>query len=179
MSEDKPSIGGEELLAVGKVLRPHGIRGALVVEPMTDWPERFSKGAKLLLERTPGRLEEVTVASGATHKGRILLALEGVCDRNGSEALRGCHLFIHPRDAFPLGEGEYWVHELVGLEVEDPRGEELGLVADVLCRRAQDLLTVRREDGTEFGIPFVERFVKEVDVERGVVKVELPEGMGP
>ena len=179
MSEEIPSTGGEELLAVGKIMRPHGIRGALVVEPMTDWPERFSQGAKLLLERAPGRLEEVTVASGAAHKGRALLVLEGLGDRSGAEALRGCYLLIRPRDAFPLGEGEYWAHELVGLDVAGPRGEELGVVADVLCRRAQDLLMVRGEDGTEFGIPFVEQFVKEVDVERGVMKVELPEGMGP
>lgn len=177
MSGETPVTGGEELLAVGKIVRPHGIRGALVVEPLTDWPERFSPGAKMLLERAGGGHEEVTVASGAMHKGRLLVTLEGLSDRDGAEALRGLYLSIRPCDASPLGEGEYWAHELIGLRVAGPGGEDLGEVADVLCREAQDLLTVRRGDGTEFGVPFVKEFVKEVDMERKVIRVELPEGM--
>lgn len=179
MNDESRAPQGEELLAVGKIVRPHGIRGALVVEPMTDWPERFSSGEKLVLEKSDGEQVEVTVGSGGMHKGRLLVTLEGINDRDEAEELRGLYLLIHPCDAHPLDEGEYWAHELVGMSVSKADGPELGRVSEVHCRAAQDLLTVRREDGTEFGVPFVKEFVKEVDMKSKTITVDLPEGMEP
>jgi len=178
IDENKMS-GGESLLAVGKILRPHGIRGALVVEPLTDWPDRFSAGNKLLLEKAEGNYVEVTVESGGPHKGRYLVALDGVEDREGAEALKGLFLMIRAEDASPLAEDEFWAHELVGMEVVQEGGEKLGEVAEVLLRNAQDLLVVEALDGSEFSIPFVKEFIAEVDVENRSIKVTLMEGMAP
>jgi 16S rRNA processing protein RimM len=179
LSEDELLPGGEGLLAVGKILRPHGIRGALVVEALTDRPERFSPGGRLLLERGEGRFEEVEVVTGGPHKGRYLVALEGVVDRDAAEALRGRYLMIAECDASPLAEGEYWAHDLVGMRVVDAGGKALGVVDEVLCREAQDLLLVKAEGGGEFSVPFVKQFVKGVDVDAREVTVELMEGMAP
>lgn len=179
MSEETSAPAGSELLAVGKILRPHGIRGALVVEPLTDWPERFVAGAKMLMETPKGELVDVTVESASLHKGRYLVTIEGTSDRDGSEALRGLFLMIRACDAAPLGEGEYWAHELVGMKVVDEAGQSLGEVAEVFCREAQDLLVVAGPDETEFGIPFVKEFVREVDMPSKTITVDLPEGMEP
>lgn len=177
MRQDDTGRGGD-LLAVGKILRPHGIRGALVVEPLTDWPaERFAPGSRLLLEATPGGRREVAVTSRTPHKGRVLITLEGVSDRNEAEKLKGAFLMLPARLASRLGEGEYWVHDLVGIELHDPSGRALGAVEDVICREAQDLLVVREPGGREVGIPFVSQFVKSVNLDRRVMTVELPEGL--
>jgi 16S rRNA processing protein RimM len=179
LSEKASGPGGEGLLAVGKILRPHGIRGALVVEALTDWPERFAPGARMLLEMEPSDHREVTVVTGGPHKGRLLVALEGVCSIEDAEKLRGKYLMIEACDAAALGEGEYWAHELVGMKLQDEAGKTLGEVADVLCREAQDMLVAEAPDGSEFSVPMVAEFIKDVDVEKRVITVSLLEGMAP
>jgi 16S rRNA processing protein RimM len=179
LSDRESEPGGEGLLAVGKILRPHGIRGALVVEALSDWPERFSAGSRMLLEHGPSEYREVTLASGGPHKGRLLVTLEGVCDIDAAERLRGKYLMIPACDASPLAQGEYWAHDLIGMKVNDEAGNELGVVSDVLCREAQDLLVAEAGDGAEFSVPLVEEFIVEVDLEKRVITVSLLEGMAP
>jgi 16S rRNA processing protein RimM len=169
LSEKASGPGGEGLLAVGKILRPHGIRGALVVEALTDWPERFAPGARMLLEMEPSDHREVTVVTGGPHKGRLLVALEGVCSIEDAEKLRGKYLMIEACDAA----------ELVGMKLQDEAGKTLGEVADVLCREAQDMLVAEAPDGSEFSVPMVAEFIKDVDVEKRVITVSLLEGMAP
>lgn len=179
MSDSSAEPGGEGLLVVGRIIRPHGIRGAVIVEAESDWPDRFSAGSSLLLETAPGRYDRVVVESTSTHKGRLLMSLRGVTDRNSAGGLKGRNLFIHACDAAPLEDGEYWAHELVGMSVADKDGRELGKVTDVICRAAQDLLVLVDGAGVEFQIPFVEEFVREVDAGRKVITVKVIEGMVP
>jgi len=168
-----------DLLAVGRILRPHGIRGALVVESLTDWDGRFVAGAKMLLEKGPGQLREVTLTAAAPHAGRLLVSIDGLCDRDGADEMRGLYLMVPAGEAAPLGEGEYWAHDLVGMQVVDAGGRRLGEVAEVICREAQDLLVATSQEGAEFGVPFVAEFIKCVDVEARTITVELLQGMGP
>jgi 16S rRNA processing protein RimM len=177
---EQESEPGEDLLAVGRIMRPHGIRGALVVESLSDWPaERFAPGARLMLQTAPGRLRDITVVSGSAHKGRMLVTLEGVDDRESAEQLKGMFLMLPASEAAHLGEGEYWAHELVDMDVVDSEAGALGRVEDVLCREAQDLLMVRQAGGGEFGIPLVSEFIKGVDLQGRKITVRLPEGMAP
>ncbi|MBK5092886.1 MAG: hypothetical protein JJE48_05145, partial [Actinobacteria bacterium] len=102
--------GEAELLVVGRIDRPHGVRGAVIVAGMSDWPGRFSPGGRFLLEAAPSRFEDVTIRSCSSYKGRLLVSLSGIDDRDSAEVLRGCLLFIPAVEAVPLGEGEYWIH---------------------------------------------------------------------
>lgn len=170
---------GEDLLVVGRIVRPHGIRGAVIVRVESDWPERFSEGAVLLMERAPGRHERVAVASATPHKGDMLVYLTGVVDRDAAEKLKGRLLSIRACDAAPLAEGEYWAHDLVGMRVVEEDGRPLGEIRDVLCRPAQDLLVVRGEGGEEYQVPFVEEFVKRVDAPARVITLRVIDGMVP
>jgi 16S rRNA processing protein RimM len=168
-------------LVVGRVLRPHGVRGELTVEVLSDAPDRFSPGAELAAGDPdgPGPLRPVTVTAARLHLGRLLLRLEGVEDRDAAGGLRGAWLSIPAEAARPLADDEYWPHQLVGLAVVDRQGRERGRVADVLPGAAHDLLAVALPAGGSALVPAVAALVT-VELEAGRVLVDdLPGLLDP
>ena len=171
------------VLAVGRIGKPHGVRGEVTVEVRTDEPERrFAPGAALsvLAPRRPADAAEppqalprqVEVESVRWHQGRMLLRLIGVADRNAAEALRGVVLQVEvDRDEAPADPEEFYDHQLEGLRVEDLEGRRLGEVAAVQHPGAQDLLVVRTPDGREALVPFVAALVPQVDLAAGRIVV--------
>jgi 16S rRNA processing protein RimM len=173
-------------LVVGRVLRPHGVRGELAVEVLSDAPDRFSPGAELGAGDPDGdrALRPVTVTAARLHLGRLLLRLEGVEDRDAAEELRGALLSIPMAAARPLAADEFWPHQLVGLAVVDRQGRRRGKVADVLPGTAHDLLAVALPGGERRLVPAVAALVT-VELEAGRVLVDAlpglldaPEGSG-
>ena len=125
------------MLEVGRVVKPHGIRGEVAVEAITNRPEaRFVAGSVLSSDRGP-----LEVLSGRPHQGRWLVTFSGVADRNGAEALRGLVLRAEPLDE----EGALWVHELIGAEVVGVDGRSHGVVEAVEANPASDLLVLTGE----------------------------------
>ncbi len=149
-------------LEVGRVGRAHGLRGEVVVTPVTNISERFAPGSTLWVDGRP-----LVIASARPNQHRFVIRFEGVDDREGADALRSKIV-----EAEPLAEppaGELWVHELIGSEVRDRAGVTLGRVAAVEANPAHDLLVL---DGGAL-VPMV--FV--VSAEPGVVVVDPPEGL--
>lgn len=180
------------LLVVGRIGKPHGIRGEVTVEVRTDEPEaRFAPGSVLTTEpgaRTaapaPGPgvpyqiPEQLTVAAARWHQGRLLVAFEGVLDRNVAEALRGTLLGVDSATVeAPEDPDEFHDHQLVGLAVVTPSGEHLGEVARIEHAPASDLLVLRRPEGRTALIPFVRAIVPQVDLAGGRVVVDPPGGL--
>ena len=168
-------------LVVGRVLRPHGIKGELSVEVLTDAPERFAAGAELGVGDPDGPepLRTAVVAASRRHQGRLLLCLEGVDDRDAADRYRGAWLSIPVTEARPLEPDEFWPHQLVGLAVVDHQGRERGRVADVLPGAAHDLLSVELPGGTSVLVPAVSALVT-VELDAGRVLVEAVPGLlGP
>jgi 16S rRNA processing protein RimM len=163
---------------VGRVVRPHGLRGEVVVEVLSDAPERFSPGAKLAAgdPDTPASLRDLQVEASRLHLGRMLLRLAGLADRDAVEPLRGLLLSIPFEDARGLAADEFWPHQLVGLKVVDPDGRERGVVVDVLPGAAHDLLQVRRPDGESVLVPSVAALVT-VELEAGRLVVRPLAGL--
>jgi 16S rRNA processing protein RimM len=125
--------------------------------------------------RVPG---ELTVESARWHQGRLLVAFEGVLDRNVAEALRGTLVGVDSADiASPEDPEEFHDHQLVGLAVVTPAGERLGEVARIDHAPASDLLVLRRPEGRTALIPFVKAIVPEVDLAGGRVVVDPPGGL--
>ena len=168
---------------VGRIGRPHGIRGEVVIGVRTDEPDlRFAVGATL---DAPERADEpaggaqLTVASARWHSGQLLVAFAGITDRTAAAERTGRWLTV---DATQLPEivdpDEFRDHELIGLSVRTCAGDPVGIVADVL-HYGQDLLVVRRTDGQEGEslVPFVKAIVPEVDVPGGVVVIDPPPGL--
>ncbi|SCF19969.1 16S rRNA processing protein RimM [Micromonospora matsumotoense] len=194
------------LLIIGRIGKPHGLRGEVTVEVRTDEPEaRFAPGAVLSTEpgatpRTglprearastpepaatpePGVAyevpDELTIEAARWHQGRMLVAFEGVLDRETAEALRGTLIGVDSASvAAPEDPEEFHDHQLVGLAVVTPAGEHLGEVVKIDHAPASDLLVLRRPQGGTALIPFVKAIVPEVDLAGGRVVVDPPAGL--
>ncbi|MEV6372260.1 ribosome maturation factor RimM [Micromonospora musae] len=216
------------LLIVGRIGKPHGIRGEVTVEVRTDEPDaRFAPGSVLrtepgatpravpsegrVLRTEPGatpravpsegrvlRTEpganrtspdagpgvpfrvpaELVIESARWHQGRLLVAFEGVLDRDVAEALRDTLVGVDRSEvAAPEDPEEFNDHQLVGLSVVTPTGERLGEVARIDHAPSSDLLVLRRPEGKTALIPFVKAIVPEVDLANGRVVVDPPGGL--
>ncbi len=167
---------------VGRIGRPHGIRGEVVIGVRTDEPDlRFAVGATLdATERADEPASaQLTVAAVRWHSGQLLVAFAGVTDRTAAAELTGRWLSVDSSQLPEIGDpDEFRDHELIGLSVRTCTGDPVGVVADVL-HYGQDLLVVRRTDGQEGEslVPFVKAIVPEVDVQGGVVVIDPPPGL--
>ncbi len=167
-------------VVVGRIGKPHGIRGEVTIDVRTDEPDRrFALGARLRAEAPRGsasRLTEVTVTRTRWHQGVLLAGFEEIPDRNAAEAARGLvlHVTLDPA-ALPEDPDEYYDHQLVGLAAHDEDGRFLGEVVALVHGGAQDLLTVRTPEGRQALVPFVKALVPEVDLDaRRVVIADRP-----
>lgn len=160
-------------LVIGRIAVPHGVKGEVEAEILTDFPDRFS----LLKTVYLGEELEAYVLQGHRHKkGRLILKLAGCDDRNQAAMLRGRLIYVPIEEAMPLQEDEYYVYEIVGLEVWTAGGEFLGRVDDILFTGSNDVYVVRDGD-EEMLIPAISSAVKEVDMDRGRLIVHLMEGL--
>jgi 16S rRNA processing protein RimM len=168
-------------IAVGKVLRPHGVRGELRVEIITGHPERLGRHAYFYLAspESPEVAQRYAVERLRKHKtGLLLLKLGGCDDRNAAEELRGMLVQIPIEEAVPLEEGEYYHFQLLGVRVETEAGKFLGQVVEVLETGANHVYVLDGPHG-EVLLPAVEDTVRELDLElkRMVVRL-LPGTLG-
>jgi 16S rRNA processing protein RimM len=188
-SRDRGGSGAAETpepryLLVGRVSRPHGVRGELRVEIITDYPERLSEHTHFYLAHpgSPTTVRRFPAEKVRIHRDVALLKLVGCDDRNAADELRGLLVQIPVEEAVPLEEGEYYLYQLIGVQVETEDGEGLGKVVDVIETGANDVYVVRGPRG-EVLLPAIEDVVLGLDLEskRMVVRLLaglLPEGPG-
>ncbi|WP_104524996.1 ribosome maturation factor RimM [Blastococcus atacamensis] len=170
-----------DTVVVGRIGRPHGVRGLATIEVRTDDPDlRFTPGAVMLTE--PAERGPLTVVDKRWHSGTLLLQLADpsgavFSTREDVDALRNTLLLVPVVDLPEIEEPDsYYDHQLVGLAARLPDGSPIGQVIAVR-HEAQDLLVVRRIEGGEALIPFVSAIVPTVDVAGGFVVVDPPEGL--
>ena len=163
-------------LQVARIGKPHGIRGEVTVQVLTDAPgDRFVPGTELTVE--PASKGPLTVLSARWNKDILLLGFEEVADRNGAEELRGAKLFIDTETVDEDDDDEGWYeHELVGLQAR-VGDDVVGTVSGLRTLTVQDLLVVEGTGGEEILVPFVEAIVPEVNVDGGYVLLTPPEGL--
>jgi 16S rRNA processing protein RimM len=171
-----PQEPGDIEVVVGRIGKPHGIRGEVTLDVRTDEPDRrFAPGTTLRAAAPAGadrRPSALTVARARWHQSTLLVTFEELADRNAAEAARGTVLYATiGHDESPDDPDEYYDHQLVGLDVVDLDGTPLGTVKALVHGSAQDLLTVRTPDGRDALVPFVTALVPEVDLVAGRVVV--------
>jgi 16S rRNA processing protein RimM len=171
-----PRNPSTDTVVVGRIGRPHGVRGEVTVEVRTDDPDlRFVPGA--VLRTDPAERGPITIAGVHWHSGTLLLRLEGVDSREAAEAVRNTELLVDVADLPEIEDPDsFYDHQLVGLTARLPDDSELGTVTAVR-HEAQDLLVVRRAEGGDVLIPFVSAIVPTVDLAGGFVVVDPPEGL--
>ena len=161
-------------LAVGRVLRPHGVRGELKVGKLTTHPEHMSDVETIYVgrDKRPYRLLGVR-----SHKKAMLMKLEGVAGREEAEDFRGELIYVSLGDAVPLETDEYYEHQIVGLQVETDTGERLGEIVETLTLPgANEVLIVHGPRG-ELLIPVTEEVVVGFDLEEGRILVHPLPGL--
>jgi 16S rRNA processing protein RimM len=161
-------------VVVGRLARAHGVRGLVRIDVRTDEPDRrFADGATFATERGP-----LTLLSTRWHGSALLARFEGVDDRAAADALRGVLLEVEiADDERPDDPEEYYDHQLVGLAVQDVRGDPRGVVSEVLHLPGQDLLAVVDPEDQERLVPFVRDLVTAVDLDRRVLVIDDPPGL--
>jgi 16S rRNA processing protein RimM len=167
-------VDGEvRFLAIGRIVAPRGVRGELRVEIESDDPNRFLALQTVYLgeEHRPFR-----VRGARLHQGRALLVLAGIADRNAAEAWRGAYVYVAIEDALPLGENEYYHHQIVGLQAVTEEGEALGRVSEVLITGANDVYVIQGPRG-EILLPAFEDVILAIDLPQGRMVVRIPEGL--
>jgi 16S rRNA processing protein RimM len=161
-------------VVVGRIGRPHGVRGRVTV--VAAHSGRFQPGARFVTdEAEPRPLVVQTVGRHA--KGALILGFEGITDRSAAEELRGANLTIPHSARRQLEEEEFWPEELEGLEVRSPEGARLGWVRGVVFGEAQDRLVLELVEGRNVEVPFVDELVREVRIEEGFLVIEPIEGL--
>ncbi|MGL5810472.1 MAG: ribosome maturation factor RimM [Nocardioides sp.] len=163
---------------VGRIAKAHGLRGEVVIDVRTDEPEsRFVPGVRFRCERTPGKGSATAPPGGLTlvaarWHGNVLLArFAEAADRTAAEPLRGLRLHLEiPADQTPADPDEFYDHQLIGLIAYDLGGAPIGELTSI-SHGAQDLLTIRTEDGRDALVPFVRALVPEVDIAAGRIVI--------
>jgi 16S rRNA processing protein RimM len=168
--------GTRTLLAVGKIIKAFGIKGEIVLRPMSDSPRRFARLKKVYVGAGDSAVTEHTVERAAAETKGVRLKFAGVNDRNGAEKLTGLLVFVDENNAVRPPKGRYFIHDVVGLEVVDEHGKNLGVVSDVFKHPAHDVYVIAK-NGREFMVPAVQEFVQKIDLRRHQMKVRLIEGM--
>jgi 16S rRNA processing protein RimM len=164
-----------DMVTIGRIVRPQGRKGEVVVEPLSDRPDRFPSLRQAFVAGESGSARPVQVRDAWPHKGRFVLKLEGVDSIDDAERYRGLDLRIPEEDLSALPEGSYYHHQLRDLRVEDAGGREVGRVAEVMKTGGEaDVLVVRGANG-ETLIPLADAFVRAVDLPGGRVVVLVPE----
>ena len=161
---------------VGRIARAHGIRGQVIVNPETDFPEeRFQPGAELFVERG-GRIDTLTVTTARFHRGRPVIGIDGVETMNDAAVLAGLELRVPVERLAALPPGTFYRHDLIGCLVETTAGAAVGVVSDVEGTMAGSRLVVAGASGDVL-IPLVADICTVVDPAGKRIVIDPPEGL--
>lgn len=168
---------GMTRVVVGRIGRPHGVRGEVTIEVRTDEPDlRFAAGSSLLIQDDAH--PALVIDSTRDHSGVLQIKFEGINDRTAAESIRNLILeALVDETELPFEEDEYYDRQLIGLAVLDSQDREIGEVVDVLHLPGHDVLSIQTDGQKELLVPFVAEFVPVVDIAQGLVVITPPAGL--
>lgn len=164
-----------KLVTVGRINKPHGIKGEIELTVLTDYPERFKKGSTFHLDPPLPSISKVSVENVRKKKNVLLIKFKDVDDRTGADDLSGKEVAVTVDELAELGDDEYWHFDLVGMRVMTNDGRELGTLIEVLTGRANDVYVVR--DGDEHLIPATAEVIEKVDIENKTMVINPIPGL--
>lgn len=165
-----------ELLAIGEIVKPFGIRGEFVIRLLTDSPRRFIALRMAFVGPNAERTRENRIEAVSVELRGVRVKLAGIDDRNAAAELVGQFLFVDRAHRVKVPRGRYFVHQVVGLAVVDDEGHPVGRVQEVLKLPGHDVYVIDH-DGHEIMIPAVKEFILGIDPPAGMMRVRLIEGM--
>jgi len=174
---EKSTSASEEFISVARIARTRGLRGELVADLLTDFPERFEGLESLLAVRPTGERERLRLKEHWFQRNRIILKFEGYDSIEAAKALVGSELVVPESECIKLAQGQFYFWELANCEVENPAGERLGQVREVMRTGGVEMLVVENDTGREWLIPMAADICVEIDVESKVIRIDPPEGL--
>ena len=167
-----PQSGGPAYLTIGKLQRTHGVKGEIIMQVMTDFPEKIVKGKVVFIG---SRHLEYIVRSVRTTDQKLLISFEGMNDCDQVGILRNQVVTIKTEDASQLPEGEFYHHEIIGMQAFEENGDLVGTVQEILITGANDVYVVQQQNGGELLIPAIRDVILNIDSKNGRMTVKLPE----
>lgn len=166
----------EERLQVGVISSTHGVRGEVKVFPTTDDVNRFKKLKEVILvtEKTEKVLK---ITSVKFFKQFAILKFEGIDSLNDVEAYKGGQLYVTRKNAIKLSKDEYFIADLIDLQVVDEEEREIGILTDVMKTGANDVYIVKNEEGKELLFPAIKECILDIDFEKKKMKVHIMDGL--
>jgi 16S rRNA processing protein RimM len=171
-----PEIGEPEFLVVGKLGKPHGIHGEIVMDVYTDFPERLTPGVSVWVGP---QHQQVRITNKRPHSRGMLLSFDGYQRREEVAALRNLLVFVRTANRPQLENGEYYHHQLLGMCVIDESGNKLGTLVYIHETGANDVYVVHDDSGAELLIPAIDPVVLEINLEHHQLHVRLLPGLLP
>jgi 16S rRNA processing protein RimM len=169
-------VNWDEMAVIGRIARAHGIRGQVIVNLETDFPEeRFRPGAQVFVNRG-GSVAPVTITTARFQQGRPVIGIEGIADMNAATTLAGLELRVPRESLAALPENTFYHHDLIGCEVETSDGARIGLVKEVESTGGGSRLVVDGARG-EVLIPLAAEICTTIDPERKRIVVNAPDGL--
>ena len=166
----------EELLQIGVITKPHGVHGEVKVFPTTDDIRRFKKLKKTILDTGKQRIE-LECEGAKFFKQFAILKFKGYDSIESVEKYCRCALLVTREDAVKLAKNEYFIADLIGVCTEDETGDVKGKITDVIQTGANDVYVIDLDDGRQLLLPAIKECIKEVDIEKGMMKIHILPGL--
>ncbi len=169
--------GNADLVPIGKVSKPHGIKGEIKIYPYSGSVETLTSYCRFFLSFSDNEGLWYEVEKSRSQGRVAVVALVGVYSRNDSESLVGYEVCVDIQEMPDIAQDEFYWNDIIGMSVTSADGKTLGKVKELMATGAHDIIVVRGEDGREYMIPVVGSFIREVDKERRTIVVDLPDGL--
>lgn len=171
-----PAVGEPDFLVVGKLGRPHGLHGEIMMEVFTGFPERIQPG--VIFYTGQGYLPQ-KLLKRRPHARGLLVKFEGYMDRDEVGKLRNQIVYVRTADRPPLEEGEYYHHQLLGMQVLDEGGQLLGQVKRILETGANDVYVIQDPAGREVLVPAIDSVILDIDLVGRILRIRVLPGLLP
>ena len=164
------------MFVIGKILKPHGVKGSVKAEVITSFPGHFLELKTVYIEHE-NQKQAYSIEEARLSDRFVFLKFSEINDHDQAEKLRNHYIYIEQKDLMPLNEDEYYIHDLIGLKVFDEHGVFIGTIRDVWTYSANDIYVLDTDDGQEKLIPAIKQVVKSVNLKERTMVIHSMEGM--
>ena len=165
-----------DLVTIAKITKTRGLRGEVIADSLTDFPERFETLKTVFIVRSNGETLESSLEKSWFQKGRVILKFAGFDSIEAAETLRDCEVCVPESEAVELAEDEFYEWELQTCEVETLDGVKLGRVKELLRTGGTEILVVEGRE-KDYLIPFAQKICTDIDLEKKLIRIDPPEGL--
>ncbi len=171
-STGSPKPGEPVFLAIGQLRRSHGLHGEIILDILTDFPERITPGKTLFIGSSHS---EIVIKSVRPHDKLLLLGFEGIESVEEVRKLTNQVLYVRKSETPKLPKGEYYYHEIIGLNVIDEQDFLIGVIDEIIATGANKVYVIKRDNLPEILIPAIDSVILEINLKENYIKVKQPE----